>query len=129
MFNDSTIVAQVATADLPRARAFYGGTLGMSAMVDAEWGAVYSVKDHSSLIVYARPGHVAPQNTCATFLVDDPEATARALQAAGVALIDYDLPQMKTVDGIWNQPDGGKAAWFRDPDGNIFQLQNRPRAG
>jgi len=129
MFEESTIVAQLASADLPAAKAFYGGKLGMSAMVDNEWLAVYTVKDRSSLIVYARPGHVAPQNTCATFLVDDVAATGRDLQAHGIALIEYDLPDLKTEDGVWHQPDGGTAAWFRDPDGNILSIQSRPPQG
>jgi catechol 2,3-dioxygenase-like lactoylglutathione lyase family enzyme len=129
MFEDATIVAMVASADLAKAKAFYGGTLGMSAMEDNEWLAVYTVNDHSSIVVYGRPGHVAPPNTCATFLVDDVVGAASALRAKSISLIDYDMPDIKTENGIWDQPDGGKAAWFRDPDGNIISIQSRPPRG
>jgi catechol 2,3-dioxygenase-like lactoylglutathione lyase family enzyme len=129
MFDDATIVAMVASADLPAAKAFYGGTLGMSAMEDNDWLAVYTVRDRSSLVVYGRPGHVAPPNTCATLLVDDVPGTAAELRAKGISLIEYDMPDIKTENGIWDQPDGGKAAWFRDPDGNILSVQSRPPQG
>ena len=36
MLTSATIVAQLATADLDAARAFYGGKLGFSSMLDSE---------------------------------------------------------------------------------------------
>jgi len=39
------------------------------------------------------------------------------------------MPGLKTVDGILSTP-GNKAAWFKDPDGNIMALiQGGTKAG
>ena len=41
------------------------------------------------------------------------------LKARGVAFEDYDMPGEKSPSGVVT--DGGaKAAWFKDPDGNIL---------
>jgi hypothetical protein len=34
-------------------------------------------------------------------------------------LQDYDLPHVKTQDGVLMSPDTGRRAWFEDPDGNM----------
>jgi hypothetical protein len=38
-----------------------------------------------------------------------------------VVFEQYDTPQVKTVDGIASMP-GGRAAWFKDSEGNILTL-------
>ena len=42
-------------------------------------------------------------------------------RAQGVVFEDYDLPEFKTVDGVFAMGPY-KAAWFKDPDGNIIEL-------
>ena len=43
------------------------------------------------------------------------------LRSCGVAFEEYDMPGLKTVDGIAHLlPD--KVAWFKDPDGNVLSL-------
>jgi hypothetical protein len=61
--------------------------------------------------------------------VDDIEATVRELRARGVVFEEYDLPSLKTVDGIadieGNYPSKGsgeRAAWFRDSEGNLLGI-------
>ena len=41
------------------------------------------------------------------------------LRSRGVAMEDYEMP--RTDDGIADVP-VGRAAWFRDPDGNLIGL-------
>jgi hypothetical protein len=38
-----------------------------------------------------------------------------------VVFEDYDLPEFKTVDGLFTFG-GSKAAWFKDGDGNIIEV-------
>ena len=60
--------------------------------------------------------------------VTDLEATVAALRARGVVFEEYDLPGLRTVQGIaqvaGNYPSRGglgeKAAWFRDSEGNLL---------
>jgi hypothetical protein len=35
---------------------------------------------------------------------------------------EYDLPGLKTVDGIATHESGARGAWFKDPEGNILQI-------
>ncbi|MDQ3913055.1 MAG: hypothetical protein M3305_15065 [Actinomycetota bacterium] len=43
------------------------------------------------------------------------------LRSRGVTFEEYDMPGLKTVNGIAHfGPD--KVAWFKDPDGNILSL-------
>jgi hypothetical protein len=59
--------------------------------------------------------------------VEDIEATVRELRARGVEFEEYDLPGLKTVEGIaeiaGNYPSKGvgeRGAWFRDSEGNLL---------
>jgi len=44
------------------------------------------------------------------------------LRARGIVFEEYDLPDVKTVDGIADHASGASGAWFKDPDGNILQI-------
>jgi hypothetical protein len=62
--------------------------------------------------------------------VTDLRATVEALSARGVIFEEYDLPGLKTVNGIaevaGNYPSKGGvgelAAWFRDSEGNLLGI-------
>jgi hypothetical protein len=61
--------------------------------------------------------------------VADIDATVAALRTRGVVFEEYDLPGLKTVNGIadieGNYPSKGtgeRGAWFRDSDGNLLGL-------
>jgi hypothetical protein len=67
------------------------------------------------------------QNTAATWMVEDFAAAVADLRARGVGFEEYDLPGLKTHDGVATDPDGFKAAWFKDSEGNIHGvIQSRP---
>jgi hypothetical protein len=59
--------------------------------------------------------------TAATWMVDDVEGHAKDLKAKGVKFEHYDLPGM-TRKGDVHVAGTMKAAWFKDPDGNILAL-------
>jgi hypothetical protein len=60
--------------------------------------------------------------------VDDIEATVAVLKARGVVLEEYDLPGLKTVDGIADRRElseqgaGREGSWFRDSEGNLLGI-------
>ena len=61
--------------------------------------------------------------------VDDIDATVAELRSRGVVFEEYDLPGLKTVNGIaeiaGNYPSKGSgewAAWFRDSEGNMLGI-------
>jgi predicted enzyme related to lactoylglutathione lyase len=56
------------------------------------------------------------------FTVDDLTTEMADLKKRGVVFEEYDLPGLKTVDGVVDMGDLGKAAWFKDTEGNILSL-------
>lgn len=61
--------------------------------------------------------------------VADIVATVAALRSRGVVFEEYDLPGLKTSDGIasiaGNYPSKGsgeKGAWFKDSEGNLLGI-------
>jgi len=50
-------------------------------------------------------------------------AGVEQLRNRGVRLEQYDLPEVKTEDGISTTGDL-REAWFRDPDGNILRIHS-----
>lgn len=57
-------------------------------------------------------------------MVEDIEATVKTLRDNGVVFEEYDLPGLKTVDGIAELQDEW-AAWFKDSEGNVLAVGQR----
>ena len=53
--------------------------------------------------------------------VDDVEREVVELKARGVKFEEYDMPGLKTRNGIASGG-GAKSAWFKDTEGNIMVL-------
>jgi catechol 2,3-dioxygenase-like lactoylglutathione lyase family enzyme len=61
------------------------------------------------------------KHTLASFVVDDVRSVVDELKAKGVTFEEYDMPGMKTEDGVAAMGDT-RAAWLKDPDGNILEI-------
>jgi hypothetical protein len=48
----------------------------------------------------------------------------KEMREAGIAFEEYDLPGLKTVEGV-AEIEGVKSAWLKDPDGNILAIGQR----
>jgi catechol 2,3-dioxygenase-like lactoylglutathione lyase family enzyme len=114
------IVAFVATSDASRAKAFYGGVLGLPLISEDEFAVVFDA--HGTMLRVAIVGDVvlAPY-TVLGWDVDDIAATVRGLTDAGVQFERYPWMKQDKI-GIWNAPSGAKVAWFKDPDGNVLSV-------
>jgi len=125
MLTDAPIMAIVPTTDLARAKAFYGETLGLTDANLATPGpqVVYRCGGGTLLEIYERPAAGDPQHTLASWEVSDIRAAVDELQKRGVRFEEYDLPGVKTVDGVSGTGDL-REAWFRDPDGNILRIHS-----
>jgi catechol 2,3-dioxygenase-like lactoylglutathione lyase family enzyme len=121
MLSGSKCVATVATNDMVAARGFYVDTLGLTPQADSEDALGFILADGSSLMVYHRPEHRAPENTALTFVVSDTRKEVEQLRSRGISFEDYDMPGMKTVEGIADD-EYGTMAWFKDPAGNIIAV-------
>jgi hypothetical protein len=91
---------------------------------DENMGAVYRLADGTGFLLYPTPTNAgrAP-NTLMGFEVPDVVAEAARLKSMGVVFENYDMPGLKTIEGIATF---GKmhGAWFKDADGNILALSD-----
>ncbi len=121
------VSAQIAVADEARAREFYGGKLGLAPTeegVEGSW--TYRCADGTSLHLYVAPDNAGrATGTVARFDVASVERVVDELRAAGVAFESYDAPIATDERGI-HDTGYGKVAWFRDPDGTTFAIEEVP---
>ena len=114
----------IAVSDMTRAKQFYEGQLGLSAVqAGADGSRFYASGGDTSLHVYPSPTHAGRSTaTLATWYVDDVEQVVGELSSRGVAFQHY---EGLTTDerGISPRAGGGKVAWFKDPDGNTFAVE------
>lgn len=121
MLGDNNAVATVAVRDLAKAKKFYGDVLGLKALPSTEKEVANYQAGKNALLVYTSQFAGSNKATAVTWNVDDVEAIARALKAKGVTFEHYDMPGM-TIKGDVHVAGNMKAAWFKDPDGNIHAI-------
>lgn len=125
MLGEFDVMTNVAVKDLAEAKDFYGNKLGLKQLEESDFGIMYgSGKGGGRLFVYQAPTAGTGQATVATWHVSDIKAIAAKLEAAGASFEKYDYPGVEH-DGHVHVMSGTKAAWFKDPSGNILGLSER----
>ncbi|QBX54587.1 VOC family protein [Nocardioides seonyuensis] len=116
------VTMMLPVTDVDRASRFYTESLGLDYTgTNDEGSAMYALDGGATLLLLPRPGSHPTESTAMSFEVDDVTAEISALEARGVVFEDYDLPELKTVDHVCVLG-SEKAAWFKDPDGNVLCL-------
>lgn len=123
MLRDGTVHPTLSVIDLEEAEKFYSETLGLLKKQEHEGHILFEAGKGTLVTVYKRADPPKAENTAAGFLVDDVEKEVKELQIKGVEFEEYDYPQLKTVNGIATIGEY-KAAWFKDPAGNILAISN-----
>jgi catechol 2,3-dioxygenase-like lactoylglutathione lyase family enzyme len=126
MLNDAPVTATVAVKDIETGKQFYGETLGLK-KVDENMGGVAYESGGSQLFVYQSDTAGTGQATCAFWPVNDIEGTVAELKGKGVNFEHYDMPG-GTLEGDIHIMGEMKAAWFKDPDGNILSVGNNTQS-
>jgi catechol 2,3-dioxygenase-like lactoylglutathione lyase family enzyme len=126
MLSDHPVYATIAAADISRARAFYEQTLGFSVDRKDPVGGVHYRSGTTRFYLYPSQFAGHAQHTLASWEVDDVEATVAELTARGVVFEQYDLPEIKTDERGIAELGSMKAAWFKDPDGNVLNIEQPP---
>ena len=124
MLSDKDAVATVAVKNLESARKFYEQTLGLTKVMENEEVLAFK-SGRSTLFVYRSKYAGTNKATVVTWVTDAVEDIVKTLKARGVRFEHYDLPNL-TRQGDLNVAGTMKAAWFKDPDGNIFSLVTPP---
>lgn len=123
MFAQGNVFAIVAVKDIDIAKQFYGGKLGLN-QVDENPGGVMYQSGNGRLFVYQAPTAGTNQATSAAWEVDNIEQVVEELKGKGIGFEHYDIPGA-VQQGDVSVMGGMKAAWFRDPDGNILSVGNK----
>jgi predicted enzyme related to lactoylglutathione lyase len=121
MLQKSPIYAYIPAQDLERARNFYEQKVGLKPDKQINGGVVYESAGGTAAFLYPTPNAGTSRASQAFWQVPDIEAEVAELKKRGVKFEEYDVPGMKTVNGIATGG-GAKAAWFKDSEGNTMAV-------
>ncbi len=129
MLEKAKVATRLPAQDLERARRFYSEKLGLDPVEERPGGLRYVVGE-TEFVIFESAGASSGDHTQMAFDVDDIEGVVEELRGRGLVFEEYDMPGMKTVDGITEVPGhypskGGKgerAVWFRDSEGNLLGM-------
>jgi catechol 2,3-dioxygenase-like lactoylglutathione lyase family enzyme len=121
---DAMVVATVAVTDLERSKRFFEVQLALPLLDETPFALRFSAGGQTQLSV--RRGQPNTGQTVAHFEVDDIQAVIDDLTSRDVTFEEYESP--KTTNFV-AQIGPARAAWFKDPDGNVFGLREGPVPG
>jgi catechol 2,3-dioxygenase-like lactoylglutathione lyase family enzyme len=131
MLADSQVATRLLAKDLERARKFYSAKLGLEPVEQRPGGLLYRFSN-GCFALFESAGASSGTHTQVAWEVVDIETTVAALRMRGVVFEEYDLPGLKTVNGIAeidgkypSKGVGERAARFRDSEGNLLGIGER----
>ena len=129
MLNESKVATRLPAQDLERARRFYAEKLGLKPVEERPGGLKYRCKN-GYFVLFESRGAASGEHTQMAWEIEDIETVVAELRKRGVVFEEYDLPGLKTVNGIadvsGNYPSSGgigeRGSWFRDSEGNLLAI-------
>jgi catechol 2,3-dioxygenase-like lactoylglutathione lyase family enzyme len=128
MLEHSDVATRLPAQDLNRARSFYAEKVGLEPVEERPGGLLYRCGT-GSFALFLSAGAATGSHTQMGWEVADIEATVATLRSRGVVFEEYNLPGLKTVNGIAqiagnysSKGRGEKGAWFKDSEGNLLGL-------
>jgi predicted enzyme related to lactoylglutathione lyase len=124
MLSSGRVEANIPAADLKRARDFYADVLGLTPTREVEGiQLMYRTEGGTTFYVYETSYAGQAGHTIAQWHVDDIESEVRDLKAKGVTFEVYeDMPGVRWDGEIASVERMGRAAWFKDSEGNTLCL-------
>ena len=119
MFEHTKAFSGFSVDDIPKARQFYGETLGLRVSEENGLLRLHIAGDRDT-IVYPKADHTPATFTILNFPVDDIDRAVDELAARGVTFERYEGAN-QDEKGI-NRDLGPAIAWFKDPAGNILSV-------
>lgn len=121
MLGTHEAAATIAVKDIARARQFYEGMLGLTPREAPQQGVVWYETGGTGLLVYKSDFAGTNKATSATWTVDELDPLVKELRGKGVLFEHYELPGSR-LEGDVHVIGSLRAAWFKDPEGNIHHL-------
>jgi catechol 2,3-dioxygenase-like lactoylglutathione lyase family enzyme len=121
MLGEARVHPVLLSMDLAASRAFYHDQLGLEILVENEHAIEFRCGAGSKLVVSHSTIGTRDSQTKIGWEVADLRVELDDIRSRGVKVEDYDLPDLKTEDGI---ADIGFAwmAWIIDPGGNALSI-------
>jgi len=121
MFENSRAFSGFSSDDIPKAKQFYGETLGLD-VSESHGILTLRLSGGGQVVIYPKPNHEPATFTVLNFPVDDVDAAVDELGRRGVRFEHYDRPDLKTDERGIMRGNGPTIAWFKDPAGNILSV-------
>ena len=117
--------ATIPVRDLARARQWYAEKLGFEPEEEEPEGLTYR-SGCGYFNIYPSQFTGTAKHTLMGWQTDDLEREMREMRAKGIQFEEYDMPGLKTVNGIAKMGTD-RGAWFKDLDGNILSIVQRTK--
>ncbi len=127
MLRDSKAFSGFSANDIPKAKEFYGQTLGLK-VSESNGLLTLHLADGNNVLIYPKPNHTPAAFTVLNFPVEDVDQAVDELTKRGVRFEIYDLPNIKTDKKGIMRGNGPTIAWFKDPAGNILSVLEREQS-
>ncbi len=126
MLKQRRCAAMIPAEDIDRATAWYRDKLGLEPTDKSVDGMEYECGDGTRFALYPSQFAGTGQHTVMGWEAEDFDAEMQELRDRGVTFEEYDLPGIKTENGVANFGTG-RGCWFKDSEGNILALAERTR--
>ncbi|MDQ1582823.1 MAG: hypothetical protein QOF36_877 [Microbacteriaceae bacterium] len=111
--------AVLPASDLQRAREFYHNVLELDPDEEHPGMLTYHPGSGTAFEIYETTNAGTAKNTQMCWVTDNLDAEMARLRDHGVRFEDYDIPGLKTENGVATD-DESRTAWFRDSEGNFI---------
>ncbi|GAA1803468.1 VOC family protein [Agromyces neolithicus] len=127
MFEKLMATAVLPASDIARAQQWWHDVLGRDPVyTELEGEGLFYDIGGTEVLVYRSDFAGTAKNTALNLVTDDLDRDMTALRTHGVVFHDYDMPGLKTVDGV-AQLGEERTAWFSDSEGNIIAIAQPSR--
>ena len=120
MFKDTKAFSGFSVNDIPRAKEFYGETLGLEVTEENGMLTLHIAGDRPTL-VYPKDDHEPASFTILNFPVDDIDEAVDELASRGIEFERYEGDLETDEKGVM-RGQGPPIAWFKDPAGNVLSV-------
>jgi hypothetical protein len=96
--------------------------LGLEPAEEGDFGEAWYDTGGVRFMLYTSEFAGTNQATAASLTISDFSGAIELLRSRGAAFDHVDFGEFKTVDGVLELPDGRKAAWVKDSEGNTLAL-------
>jgi catechol 2,3-dioxygenase-like lactoylglutathione lyase family enzyme len=126
MLKESKAFSGFSVNDIPKAKDFYGQTLGLQ-VSESHGLLTLQLAGGNTVLIYPKVNHTPATFTVLNFPVENVDQAVEELTRRGVRFEVYDLADIKTDEKGIMRGNGPTIAWFKDPAGNILSVIEETR--